>query len=106
MPPVADDVACPQDVARGIYDGMAQALKEIHIIPDAPHFLSWTHSLMVNTLAADFLDRITGVDSKAAALRPVSKPTMLPNASSPDAPISPLEKLLPPKKSSFFSKIL
>jgi len=101
----SEDVACPEDVARDIYNGMSRAQKEIHIIPGAPHFLSWTHPLQVNTIAADFLDRVTGVDSKAAALRPVAKPVSRRTASFHEDSPSPLEKPSS-KKNSFFSKIL
>jgi hypothetical protein len=50
---------------------MPNAERELHIIPDAPHFLSWTHPAIVNELTANFLDRVTGVDSRRAATMPV-----------------------------------
>jgi hypothetical protein len=50
---------------------MPNAEREIHVIPDAPHFLSWTHPAIVNELTANFLDRVTGVDSRRAAIMPV-----------------------------------
>lgn len=46
---------------------MPNAERELHIIPDAPHFLSWTHPTIVNEITANFLDRVTGVDSRRAA---------------------------------------
>lgn len=51
---------------------MPNAERELHIIPDAPHFLSWTHPAIVNELTANFLDRITGVDSRQAATMPIA----------------------------------
>ncbi|KAF8580697.1 alpha/beta-hydrolase [Ramaria rubella] len=60
----ANDVACSEDVAKDVYDKMCRASKEIHLVANAPHFLSWTHAFSVNVLVANFLDRITGVESK------------------------------------------
>jgi hypothetical protein len=51
---------------------MPNATRELHIIPDAPHFLSWTHPVIINELTANFLDRVTGVDSRRAASMSVS----------------------------------
>ena len=62
-------MSCPEDVARGVFDMMTRAPKEIHAIADGPHFLSWTHALNVNTLLANFLDEITGVDSRQTVLK-------------------------------------
>lgn len=63
-PFAANDVACPEEVAREIYNKMSCSPKELHIVADAPHFLSWTHALSVNALLANFLDSITGVNSR------------------------------------------
>jgi hypothetical protein len=40
-------------------------------VPNAPHFLSWTHPAQVNFIMANFFDRITGLDSRAIALEPL-----------------------------------
>ncbi|KAG8703226.1 hypothetical protein FRC08_002998 [Ceratobasidium sp. 394] len=66
-----NDVPYPPEVAHDHYAAMPNADRELHIIPDAPHFLSWTHPAIVNELTANFLDRVTGVDSRRAAIMPV-----------------------------------
>jgi hypothetical protein len=48
---------------------MSRAPKELHVVAGAPHLLSWTHALNVNTLLANFLDHITDVDSREAVLK-------------------------------------
>jgi len=78
-----DAITCPILVVHGANDATSHPLvahdsyhifrntqREIHVIDGAPHFLSYTHYSTVNKLLADFLDRVTGVDSKAAALAP------------------------------------
>jgi len=65
-----DDVPSPPYFARDFYARLGNPEKEIHIIEGAPHFLSYTHYVTVNKFVADFLDRVTGTDSKAAALAP------------------------------------
>ncbi|KAG9124285.1 hypothetical protein FRC07_012127, partial [Ceratobasidium sp. 392] len=66
-----NDVPYPPEVAHDHYAAMPNAERELHIIPDAPHFLSWTHPAIVNELTANFLDRVTGVDSRRAATMPL-----------------------------------
>jgi len=72
-------------VAHQFYDLLRNADREIHIIEDAPHFLTHTHYrqvcrcplfyrisitlaifFQVNPLIENFLDRVAGVDSKRA----------------------------------------
>ncbi|KAF8527054.1 alpha/beta-hydrolase [Gautieria morchelliformis] len=68
-----NDVACSERVAREEFNRMSRAPKEFHVVADAPHLLSWTHALKVNTLLANFLDHITGVDSRETVLRLANK---------------------------------
>jgi len=64
------DVPSPSTFTRDFYETIRSTQRELHIIEDGPHFLSYTHHAEVNQLIADFLDRVTGTDSKAAALAP------------------------------------
>jgi len=61
-----DDVPAPPAVAQQFYDLLRNADRQIHIIDGAPHFLTHTHYRQVNPLIEDFLDKVTGVDSKKA----------------------------------------
>lgn len=61
-----EDVPAPPAVAQQFYDLLRKADREIHIIEGAPHFLTHTHYREVNPLVEDFLDKVTGVDSKQA----------------------------------------
>lgn len=62
----------PPAVAHELYDSMPHAPRELVIIPDAPHFLTWTHAAEANDVIVHFLDRITGVDSEALGKLPLS----------------------------------
>ena len=61
------DVPYPVSNAYDLYDSLPNAPKEILIIPDAPHFLSWTHARQVNDATVKFLDRLTGHCLRAPA---------------------------------------
>lgn len=76
--PIEKDVPYPPEVAHDHYAAMPNAERELHIIPDAPHFLSWTHPAIVNELTANFLDRVTGVDSHRAAAMPSGRDATTP----------------------------
>ncbi|KAL5480704.1 hypothetical protein ACEPAI_9644 [Sanghuangporus weigelae] len=73
------DVPYPVSNAHALYNSLPNAQREMVIIPDAPHFLSWTHARQVNDATVRFLGRITGVDSEALARLPASE---LPNKKS------------------------
>ncbi|KAH8107316.1 alpha/beta-hydrolase [Phellopilus nigrolimitatus] len=64
------DALYPPSVAQELYDAMPNARREMHVVPEAPHFLSWTHALEVNDLTVKFLDRMTGVDSETLGKLP------------------------------------
>jgi len=61
-----EDVPAPPAVAQQFYDLLRNADREIHIIDGAPHLLTHTHYRQVNPLIEDFLDKVTGIDSKQA----------------------------------------
>lgn len=107
---IENDVPYPPEVAHDHYASMPNADRELHIIPDAPHFLSWTHPAIVNELTSNFLDRITGVDSRRAATMPM----LGRNATTPtQRDFPPISGLTVPgeddhvlkKKKSFFARV-
>ena len=107
---IENDVPYPPEVAHGRYASMPNAERELHIIPDAPHFLSWTHPAVVNEITANFLDRITGVDSRRAATMPVpgrnaTTPTQRDFPPIADLTISGEEDQVLKKKKSFFARV-
>ncbi|KAF8522113.1 alpha/beta-hydrolase [Hysterangium stoloniferum] len=67
------DAACPASAVKDIY-GMVPPgpSNELHVIGGAPHLLTWTHALQVDTLLADFLDKLTGIDSRQVGTPPKS----------------------------------
>lgn len=67
----------PPENAQELYDALPNAQREMKIIPGAPHFLSWTHAKEVNDATVKFLDRVTGVDSEALAMMPLSTRKLL-----------------------------
>ncbi|KAG8958467.1 hypothetical protein FRC03_009102 [Tulasnella sp. 419] len=95
------DVPYPPEVAQDTYDSLPNADRELHIIPDAPHFLSWTHPAQTNSILANFLDRHSGVDSRKEALGPLR------TSSTPIRPDKYSLTSSTPKKLnlSFFSKL-
>ncbi|CAE7091826.1 unnamed protein product [Rhizoctonia solani] len=107
----ANDVPYPPEVAHEHYAAMPNADRELHIIPDAPHFLSWTHPAIVNELTANFLDRVTGVDSHRAATMPIARDATTPTQR--DYPLGSLdvglvvpgEDFRLPKKKSFLARV-
>ncbi|CUA68130.1 hypothetical protein RSOLAG22IIIB_03369 [Rhizoctonia solani] len=108
----ANDVPYPPEVAHEHYASMPNADRELHIIPDAPHFLSWTHPAVVNELTANFLDRVTGVDSHRAATMPMVRDATTPTqgdyppfSSMDDGLIAPGEDLRISKKKSFLARV-
>ncbi|ELU44987.1 alpha/beta hydrolase family domain-containing protein [Rhizoctonia solani AG-1 IA] len=102
------DVPYPPEVAHDHYAALPNAERELHIIPDAPHFLSWTHPAIVNELTANFLDRVTGVDSRRAATMPIARDATTPTQRD-YPPFSSLdgEPLIPgqPKKRGFLARV-
>ena len=120
-PRLGNDVPYPPEVAQDHYDSMPNADRELHMyatlkislhllhltphilsIPDAPHFLSYTHPAQTNFIMANFFDKITGIDSRSIALQPLkASPT----------PIRPDKYTLKPnphfnKKMNFFSRLM
>jgi len=95
------DAACPVSAVKDIY-GMVppSPSNELHVLEGAPHLLTWTHALQVDTLLANFLDKVTGIDSRQVALKP------FPTRINGDPQVGTTAKSSLSKKPSFFRRIM